>query len=238
MANIADIPLALLAGGLAKRLGGVTGNIPKAMVEIAGRPFIEHQLALLKRNGLRRVVLCVGHMGEQIEKHLGNGASFGLELRYSYDGPELLGTGGALRRAAKLLDKVFFVMYGDSYTDIDYRAVLQSFEASDALGLMTVLRNDNRWDRSNVIFRNGRLLSYDKRQPTPDMNYVDYGVAMLRREALERIPADQPYDLAELYSALVAQHQMIGYEVTNRFYEIGTPESLEETRAYLEKVTR
>ena len=238
MANIADIPLALLAGGLAKRLGGVTGNIPKAMVEIAGRPFIEHQLALLKRNGLRRVVLCVGHMGEQIEKHLGNGASFALEVQYSYDGPELLGTGGALRRAAKLLDKVFFVMYGDSYTDIDYRAVLQSFEASDALGLMTVLRNDNRWDRSNVIFRNGRLLSYDKRQPTPDMNYVDYGVAMLRREALERIPADQPYDLAELYSALVAQHQMIGYEVTNRFYEIGTPESLEETRAYLEKVTR
>ena len=150
----------------------------------------------------------------------------------------MLGTGGALRRAAKLLDNVFFVMYGDSYTDIDYRAVLQSFEASDALGLMTVLRNDNRWDRSNVIFRNGRLLSYDKRQPTPDMNYVDYGVAMLRREALERIPADQPYDLAELYSALVAQHQMIGYEVTNRFYEIGTPESLEETRAYLEKVTR
>jgi NDP-sugar pyrophosphorylase family protein len=151
-----------------------------------------------------------------------------------------MGTGGAVRRAAPLLDHApggaFWVMYGDSYMDIDYRAVLDHFTRADARvaqGLMTVLRNGNRWDRSNAVFRDGRLIRYDKRDRTPDMDYVDYGVALLRREVLERIPADRPSDLADVYSALVAEGRMVGYEVTNRFYEIGTPASLDETRRYL-----
>jgi NDP-sugar pyrophosphorylase family protein len=185
-------------------------------------------------------VLCLGHLGEQVREHCGDGSRYGLRLRYSFDGEQLMGTGGALARAAPMLGEspgdALWVMYGDSYMDIDYRAVLDAFARhGDADGLMTVLRNRDRWDKSNVVFRDGRLLRYDKRNPTPEMDYIDYGVALLRRRALDHIPADRPSDLAELYSALVAEGRMIGYEVTNRFYEIGTPASLEEARRYLEK---
>jgi NDP-sugar pyrophosphorylase family protein len=233
--NIADIPVALLAGGLATRLRPITETIPKAMVEVAGRPFIDHQLALLRRNGIRRVVLCLGYLGEQVQAYLGDGRAIGMQLRYSFDGERLLGTGGALRRAAPLLGQVCWVMYGDSYLDIDYQAVLAFFASQQALGLMTVLENSNRWDRSNVVFRDGRLLRYDKRAQIPEMAYIDYGAALLRQAALERIPIDQPYDLADLYSELVAEQQMIGYEVTQRFYEIGSHEGLAETQAYLQR---
>jgi NDP-sugar pyrophosphorylase family protein len=233
---IADIPAAILAGGLATRLRPITKTIPKALVEVCGRPFIDHQLALLRRHGIRRVVLCLGHLGDQVEKHLGDGASHGVAIDYSHDGQQLLGTGGALRRAAPLLDEVFWVMYGDSYMDIDYGTVLAAFMRKDRLGLMTVLHNRNRWDRSNVDFRDGRLLKYDKREQTPDMTHIDYGVALLRRPALERISPHRPSDLADLYSSLVAEDRMMGYEVTQRFYEIGSPAGLQETRAYLETV--
>jgi NDP-sugar pyrophosphorylase family protein len=231
--SIADVPVALLAGGLATRLHPITATIPKALVEVAGRPFIDHQLALIRHKGVRRVVLCLGNLGEQVEHHLGSGTAYGLELTYSHDGPQLLGTGGALRRAASLLGDVFWVMYGDSYMDIDYSAVLGHFQRCASLGLMTVLRNDNRWDRSNVVFRDGRLLRYDKRLVSPQMHHIDYGVALLRREALARLAPEQASDLADLYRTLVADGQMIGYEVTQRFYEIGTPAALEETRTYV-----
>jgi NDP-sugar pyrophosphorylase family protein len=233
--NIADLPVALLAGGLATRLRPITATIPKALVEVAGRPFIDHQLALLRRNGIRRVVLCLGYLGEQVQEHLRDGAAIGMELQYCFDGARLLGTGGALRQAAPLLGQAFWVMYGDSYLDIDYRAVLRVFTSSDALGLMTVLHNGNRWDRSNVVFRSGQLLQYNKRAQMPEMTYIDYGAALLRDTAIERIPADQPYDLADLYSALVAERRMIGYEVMQRFYEIGSHEGLAETQAYLQR---
>jgi D-sedoheptulose 7-phosphate isomerase len=233
--EMADVPVALLAGGLATRLRPATETVPKALIEIAGRPFIDHQLALLGRKGVRRVVLCLGHLGEQVQAHLGGGSAHGLELRYSYDGPRLLGTGGALRHAAPLLGELFWVVYGDSYTDIDYRGVLSEFLHRDVLGLMTVLRNEGRWDRSNVVFRDGRLLRYDKRAPTREMTHIDYGVALLRRAALERIPADQPYDLADLYRELVDEKLMAGHEVGRRFYEIGSPAGLEETRSFLKK---
>jgi NDP-sugar pyrophosphorylase family protein len=236
--NIADLPVALLAGGLATRLRPITATIPKALVEVAGRPFIDHQLALLRRNGIQRVVLCLGYLGEQVQDHLGDGATIGMELQYCFDGALLLGTGGALRRAAPLLGRICWVMYGDSYLDIDYRAVLRAFTSSDALGLMTVLHNGNRWDRSNVVFRAGQLLLYDKRAQTPEMTYIDYGAALLRDTAIERIPADQPYDLADLYSALVKERRMIGYEVTQRFYEIGSHEGLAETQVYLQGQTQ
>lgn len=235
--NIADIPVALLAGGLATRLRPITATIPKAMVEVAGWPFIDHQLALLRRNGIRRVVLCLGYLGEQVQAHLGDDSVIDMELRYSFDGERLLGTGGALLRAAPLLGDTFWVLYGDSYLDIDYPAVLGAFARSNALGLMTVLHNGNRWDRSNVIFSDGRLLHYDKRIQTQEMEYIDYGAALLRSSVLERIPYSTPYDLADLYAALVAERRMIGYEVTQRFYEIGSPAGLNETRAYLRRVT-
>jgi NDP-sugar pyrophosphorylase family protein len=231
--DIATVPVALLAGGLATRLRPITENIPKALVEVSGRPFIDHQLELLRDNGIRHVVLCVGYLGEMLRDHLGDGSRFGMHLDYAFDGPKLLGTGGAIRRALPMLGETFWVMYGDSYMDIDYRAVLAAFEQSGAEGLMTVLRNDNRWDRSNVVFENGTLLRYDKRNQTADMRYVDYGVALLRSSAVERLPIDAVSDLADLYRDMVAGGRMVGYEVTRRFYEIGSPQGLRETQEYL-----
>lgn len=231
--SMVDVPVALLAGGMATRLQPVTRDIPKAMVEVAGRPFIDHQLDLFQRHGVRRVVLCLGHLGQQVESHVGNGARYGMSVTYSHDGPELLGTGGALRRALPLLGDLFWVIYGDSYVDIDFAAVLAAFASTKAASLMTVLQNDGQWDRSNVIFEEGRLVSYDKHRSDARMRHVDFGVALLRRSAAERIPPARQYDLSELYTRLVADGQMIGFEVTNRFFEIGTPASLDETREYL-----
>jgi NDP-sugar pyrophosphorylase family protein len=232
--DIATVPAALLAGGLATRLRPITETIPKAMVEVAGRPFIDHQLALLRRNGIRRVVLCLGYLGEQIEQHLGDGSAHGLELQYSHDGDRLLGTGGALRRALPLLGEVFWVLYGDSYMDIDYRAVLTHFAASRARGLMTVFQNDNRWDKSNVVFRDGRLLCYSKRAPTPEMKHIDYGVTLLSGEVLAPLATDEPADLADLLSEMAARGELVGHEVSQRFYEIGSHHGLEETQQYLQ----
>lgn len=231
--SIAEVPVALLAGGLATRLRPATATIPKALVEIDGRPFIDHQLELLRRNGIRRVILCLGYLGEQVEAHLGDGSGVGMKLTYSHDGDTLLGTGGAVRRALPMLGEAFWVMYGDSYMDIDYPAVLDFFARRDALGLMTVIRNEDRWDRSNVLFEDGRLLRYNKKAPTREMKHIDYGVALLLRPVIERVPAGRPVDLADVYQDLVAEGRMVGYPVTQRFYEIGTPSGLEETRAYL-----
>jgi NDP-sugar pyrophosphorylase family protein len=236
MLQIADIPAALLAGGLATRLRPVSQTIPKALMPVAGRTFIDHQLDLLYRSGIRSVVLCVGHLGEMLRDHVGDGAAYGLNARYSFDGDRLLGTGGAVRRALPLLGDLFWIMYADSYMEIDYRQVLADFDAHPkALGLMTGLHNAGQWDKSNVVFKNGQLLRYDKNANSPDMTYIDYGVAILKASAAQRLPADAPADLAQLYGKLVADGLMIGHEVKNRFYEIGTPASLAEADAYLRK---
>jgi len=233
MSHIADIPVALLAGGLATRLGPLTQTMPKALIPVAGKPFIDHQFDLFRRNGIRRVVLCLGYRGEMVRDHVGDGHAHGLLVQYSFDGDQLLGTGGAVRKALPMLGDQFWIMYGDSYMDIDYKTVLADFDAHpQALGLMTVLRNQGRWDRSNVLFQDGTLVRYDKRAPSDDMQHIDYGIALLRRAAGLQIP-DGASDLADLYTPLVSTGVMIGHEVTNRFYEIGTPQSLAETDAYL-----
>ncbi len=231
--TIEDIPVAILAGGLATRLRPITLQVPKVLVSVAGRPFVDHLLSLLARNGIRRVVLCLGHLGEQIEEHVGDGSRFGVRVQYSHDGTRLLGTGGALRQALPLLGEVSAVLYGDSYLDVDYRAIFEAFLAGDALGLMTVMRNDNRWDRSNVVFRDGRLLCYDKKAASAEMTHIDYGLSLLRRTALERIPTDGWFDLADLFRDLVREGRMIGHEAVRRFFEIGSPRGLAETETYL-----
>lgn len=209
------------------------------MLEVAGRPFVDHQLALLKRKGFRRVVLCLGYLGEQLEQHI-RGENFGLEVEYSYDGPNLLGTGGALLRAQALLGKLFWVLYGDSYLNFDYQAAARAFEApyrAGKVGLMTVFNNADRWDTSNVLFENGKLIRYDKFNRTPQMRYIDYGAAILANKALEHFAVQaapgQAIDLSKLYSSLVENGLMIGYEVTQRFYEIGSPGGLQEIQNYL-----
>ena len=226
------LPVAILAGGLATRLRPISEHIPKVLVEVAGRPFAEHQLELLHEHGLRRAVFCVGHLGEQVKAALGDGARFGFALGYSFDGPTLLGTGGALRRALPLLGEAFLVLYGDAYLQCDYQAVAQAFLQSGKQGLMTVFRNEDQWDRSNVIFADGQIQRYDKQQRIPAMRHIDYGLGALRAEVFARYPADQPLDLATIYQDLLAEEQLAGFEVSQRFYEIGSHAGLEATQRY------
>jgi D-sedoheptulose 7-phosphate isomerase len=234
--KISDISAAVLCGGLATRLGPAADGQPKALVDVAGRPFVDRQLGLLRRQGLSRVVLLVGHLGPRIAAHVGDGSAFGLDVRCLEDGPRLLGTGGALRQASPLLGGLFFVVYGDSYTEIDFGGLVAALEREPrADAVMAVLRNEGRWDTSNVVFRDGRLLRYDKRARTPDMDHIDYGVALLRAGALARVPAGQACDLGDLYRDLVAEGRMIGHPVFRRFWEIGSPAALDEVRRHFEE---
>lgn len=227
------LPVAILAGGLATRLGAITQTIPKALLEVAGKPFIVHQLALLQRAGIRRVVLCVAHLADQIEAVLGDGHAFGLDVAYSNDGGQLLGTGGALRQALPLLGDRFLVLYGDSYLRIDYAAIARAFVDSGKLGLMTVFRNDGRYDSSNVALRDGQIARYDKTPGLAGMTHIDYGLGALRAEALAGYPAAAKLDLAVVYQDLLARGQLASYEVFERFYEIGSTAGLEDTRRLL-----
>ncbi len=227
------LPVAILAGGLATRLRPITETIPKSLVEVAGKPFIAHQLELLRASGIAEVVLCIGHFGKMIEQEIGDGHAFGLRVRYSSDGPNLLGTGGALRRALPYLGEAFLVLYGDSYLECDYIAIAQSWAESDKLGLMTVLRNDGRWDQSNVIFCSGRIVRYDKRHFSPEMQYIDYGLGGFRAAVFDEYAPETVLDMATIYQSLVARDQLAGYPVERRFYEIGSVTGLNDTRAYL-----
>jgi len=227
------IPSAILAGGLATRLRPLTETIPKALIDIQGEPFLAHQLRLLKQSGVTRVVLCVGHLGEKIREFAGTGSRFGLEIEYSFDGPRLLGTGGAIRRALPLLGEAFFVLYGDSYLPCDYRAVERAFVESGKLGLMTVFRNEGCWDASNIEFSEGRILRYDKVNRTPAMRHIDYGLGAFGARVFEQLPPDQPHDLATVYQDLLQQDELAGYEMGERFYEVGSQTGIRELEEYL-----
>ncbi len=222
------LPVAILAGGLATRLRPITEKIPKSLVEVAGEAFIGRQLDYLRRQRVRDVVLCIGYLGEMIEAVVGDGSRFGLHVSYSMDGPALLGTGGALRRAGPLLGEACFVLYGDSYLPVDFGAIETEFWASGRPALMTVLYNQDRWDKSNVLFVDGKLQEYNKRAPRPDFSYIDYGLSIVRREILESYPANQAFDLATVYHSLSLEQRLHGYEVFKRFYEIGSPSGLQE----------
>ena len=183
------IPVAILAGGLATRLGSVTEKIPKSLVEIAGEPFVAHQLRGLRAAGVESVVFCIGHLGEQVEEFVGDGSTFGLEVAYSSDGDKLLGTGGALRRALPQLGERFFVLYGDSYLEADFEAVARAHASSGKLGLMTVLENHDQWDRSNVLFERGCIVRYDKTQ-NEGMRHIDWGLGVLSHAAFAEAPCE------------------------------------------------
>jgi Nucleoside-diphosphate-sugar pyrophosphorylase involved in lipopolysaccharide biosynthesis/translation initiation factor 2B, gamma/epsilon subunits (eIF-2Bgamma/eIF-2Bepsilon) len=225
--------MAILAGGLASRLGALSEQRPKALMPVCGAPFIDHQLALVRRQGITDVVLCVGRLGEMIEAHVGDGARHELRVRYSYDGPAPLGTGGALRAASSLLDDRFFVEYGDTYLRAPLAEISAAFEAAGTPALMTVYRNENRLDRSNVRFEAGMLMAYDKRDRSPAMRHIDFGLLAFTRAALRHIPPDGAYDLADLLQSLLARGELSAVEVPERFYEIGTPDALAETERLL-----
>jgi NDP-sugar pyrophosphorylase family protein len=222
------LPIAILAGGLATRLRPVTETIPKALIEIAGEPFLAHQLRLLSRNGIERAVLCVGYLGEQIRDYAGDGNAFGLKVEYAFDGPQLLGTAGAIKRALPLLGEEFFVIYGDSYLPCDYGAVARAFADSGQPALMTVFRNQGQWDASNVEFSEGRILAYDKAHRTPRMQHIDYGLGAFHRSAFDGVPEHQPHDLEAVYQDLLQHDKLAAWESPQRFYEIGSAKGIAE----------
>jgi NDP-sugar pyrophosphorylase family protein len=227
------LPVVILAGGLATRLYPVTQKIPKSLILINDRPFIDHQLELLKEKGVTHVVLCVGNFGEMIEAHVGDGSRFGLEVRYSYDGDVLLGTGGAIKKVAGQLPDSFMILYGDSYLDIDFEPVVQMFNAGTHPALMTVYRNRNTFDTSNILMKDGNIVRYDKKSRDPAMEYIDYGLIAIRKEVFNMYPANEPFDLSGVLSRLVDAGQVMGYEVTKRFYEIGSTSGMRETEEYI-----
>jgi NDP-sugar pyrophosphorylase family protein len=226
------ISVAILAGGLATRLRPITEKIPKSLVPVADRPFLSHQLDLLHARGIRRAVLCIGYLGEMIQKDFG-AEKFGVKLEYSFDGPKLLGTGGAIKRALTMLGKEFFVLYGDSYLPIEYTPIADFFHRSGKQGLMTVFRNEGKFDTSNVVFNDGEIKVYDKKNKVPEMHYIDYGLSMFKSSVFDAYAADQVFDLAEVMGRLVRKQQLAGFEVPERFYEIGSPAGLAELETLL-----
>lgn len=225
--------LALLAGGLATRLRPRTLKLPKAMLPVAGEPFIAHQLRLIAREGVRRVVICAAYLADQLEAFVGSGARFGIEVAYSLDGSTLLGTGGALKKASSLLGDPFLVMYGDSYLDVPYRPVVEAFNAAGKPALMTIYRNAGLHDQSNIEYFGGEIRRYDKRARSPAMEYIDYGLGVLSARALAQWPDDRAFDLADIYAALVSRRELAAFEVHHRFYEIGSEAGIAEMESYL-----
>jgi NDP-sugar pyrophosphorylase family protein len=235
--DVESHPVVILAGGLGTRMEGVASGIPKALVPVRGEPFAFHQLRLLASEGISEVVYVVGHRGEQVRATVSDGSAFGLAVTYVDEGEELHGTGGALRVALDrgALAEVFFVLYGDSYLPTALAPVFEAFAAADRPALMTVHRNEDRWDRSNAVLENGLVTVYDKGAAARDlrMQWIDYGLSVLKREIVADIPADAVVDLADVYRDLSSRGELAGYEVSERFYEVGSPEGLAELEGHL-----
>jgi NDP-sugar pyrophosphorylase family protein len=231
--DVLDMPVAILAGGLATRLRPLTEKIPKSLLPVAGRPFLAHQLELLRSQGIQRAVLCVGYLGDMVSKEFGDGNDWGLKLDYSFDGPVMLGTGGALRQALPKLGDSFFVLYGDSYLTAPFAPIRDFFRQSGKRGLMTVYRNEGLHDTSNVIFQDGQIVRYDKKARLPEMRHIDYGLSLFHASAFQEWPSGTAFDLSEVMQRLLARNDLAGFEVSERFYEIGSPAGLSELEQLL-----
>jgi N-acetyl-alpha-D-muramate 1-phosphate uridylyltransferase len=224
-------PVCVLAGGLGTRLGALVRDTPKPLLEVAGQPFLVHQLRSLAIHGVREAVLCVGYRGEAIAERIGSECC-GVQISYSHDSPGLDGTLGAVRRALPLLGARFLILYGDTYLRIDFAAVDAAWRRSGLPAAMTVLRNNGRWGASNATYADGRVLAYDKRSPSPAMQWIDYGLCGLERGVLDDSTCDAS-DLADLFHSLAENGLLQGFEARERFFEIGTPVALSETDAFL-----
>lgn len=229
--------IVILAGGLGTRLKPITNSTPKSMVLILGKPFIQYQIELLKKNGLHNIVMCIGYNSDQIEQFLGNGKKFDIDIVYSKEGPELMGTAGALKNAEHLLGEEFFLMNGDSYLPIDFSQPYKPFKMSSKLALMTVYKNEDRYDRSNVVVEGQRVVKYDRSKRWPRMIYIDYGLRVFKKEVLKYVPRDTRYQLDQLYHRLIDMNQLMAYEFNKRFYEIGSLRGLESFKAYAKRLT-
>jgi len=228
------LPVMILAGGLATRLRPLTETIPKALIEVAGKPFIFWQLDYLRSQGIKRVILCTGYLSQMIEDVVGGGSLFDLDVSYSSDGDQLLGTGGAIKNALHLInDDNFFVLYGDSFLLVNFIDIEDHFLKNNALPLMTVMKNDNQWDKSNAIFKSGKVINYDKNNINKNMKYIDYGLGILNKSVFTNFQGRENFDLAMIYNQLSLDNHLNGYEVFTRFYEIGSQEGIKQTEIFL-----
>lgn len=227
----------ILAGGLGTRLKPLTERVPKVMIPVKGKPFLEYQLKTLRENGIRDIVLCTGYLGEQIESYFGNGSNMRLAIKYSREENRLLGTGGALKQAQDLLDDHFFVINGDSYFLLDFREVEKSFIERNKKAITVVYDNgEDTGVKNNIeLGENLTIARYDKENFDPQLNYVEVGVEILKRELLDIIPAGCPVSLEKgLYPALIRQGELAAYITKQRFYDIGTLEQMSAFEIFLE----
>ena len=235
MIRLEDMQVVVLMGGLGTRLKEYTKECPKALVDICGKPFFDYQLELLCAWGFKRFLFLIGYRAEMIEEHYGDGSESGITIEYCYDGEELLGTGGAVRRAYDLLDDDFMLIYGDSFMDIDYAQTIYRYNKAKERGqraIMTVLNNNNRFDKSNVVARDGNIVLYDKHNPTPEMDYIDYGVCIYEKSLFDAYEIGKAFDIAEIQNKLSVEGKLAAHVVTKRFYEIGSPSSMQEFIEY------
>ena len=238
-----SLTVVILAGGLATRMHPLTETIPKALLPVSGQPFADLQLGWLSSLGVRDVVYSIAHLGDAIRRHVGDGDRFGLRVRYVPDGERHLGTAGALRAVidSEAVPESFGVINGDSFLTLDLAEVEAAFAASGCSALMTVMRNRNRWDASNVVYGEGRVVTYDKSRPDRwrgRMEWIDYGFSVLARRAItDRVATGQVADLSDVMHELSGAGQLAGLEVSHRFYEIGSPQGLADLERHLERAT-
>lgn len=227
--------ICILAGGKATRLHPMTLDLPKSLIDINGKPFIIHQLEIFKKNNISKIVFCLGFLGEKIEEYLSKSefAENNFEIKYSYDPEEPPGTGGAVKYAFDHLPGTFWVIYGDSYLDINFKEISDNFESSNKSGLMTVYKNKNKFDKSNVVFSDGSIIKYDKSQYTDEMEYIDYGLGILTKAAFNNF--SNKFDLSDVYSELINNNKLAGFEVKRRFYEIGSFSGIDEFKFFLKQ---
>ena len=223
----------ILCGGLATRLGNLSKDTPKSMIKIEGKPFLEYQIEMLKKQSIKDIILCAGHLSEKIIEYFGDGKKFGVNIRYSHDDEKPLGPIGALKNAEPLLDDVFFIMYGDSYLFVDFKKVYSYFLEYEDLALMVAYKNFDKYDASNLAIKNGRIVACGKENKTKDMIYIDYGTSILRKKVLEIVPKYTPYSTERFFSELVKKRELMAFETEERFYHIGNLKSLEEFRSYI-----
>jgi NDP-sugar pyrophosphorylase family protein len=229
------LTVAILAGGLATRLQPILKETPKSLINICGKPFIDWQLSLLSSSGVKRVVLCTSYKSEMIEDYVGDGSKFGIEINYSKDGPIQLGTGGAIKKATQMLEEKFMVLYGDSYLPIDYKAVQSVFENVDELALMSIYKNNNEFDSSNVHFEFGKVKNYSKVSNSDGFNYIDFGLSFFNKSIFGGHGLDEKFDLSDTFSALCKADQLAAFEVKQRFYEVGSVRGISDFTEYIKR---
>ena len=228
------LSVAILAGGLGKRLGNLTKETPKALIDISGKPFIAYQLDYLRKEGFKNVTICSSYLSDKIKKYVGDGSKFNLNISYSEDGPKLLGTGGCIKKASKKQDNSFFILFGDTFLPINYSIIEKAFFKQGNPALMTILKNHNQCDKSNAHFENN-LVVYNKKKPKKYMKYIDYGLSVVNNSIFKEFPDNKHFDISDVFQKLSEKKLLSGYEVKERFYEIGSTKGLKETIKFLTK---